>query len=379
MKKALLLVVALLVAFLIAEISLRFMKYDVNSHPFWVYHPALGWVVGPSAPFDEVRDSGFRHRTPPVKKLDDTKRVLILGDSFTLATSISYELTYPGMLEQNLRNRGDWQVLTMAVDDWGWGQQLLALQEYGLDLSPDLVITQLFPLNDFCNNCKVLAHTCSMQDLHRPYYDLDQNDLNLTSLFPTRKLLRDRSRLAGFVENWVEDPWRKARSVTGDESDDPDLSGFFEFNAKENGIRYPDAIQALLPFEHQQEEIRECWRLSERLLSELSSTLAEKQIPLLAVVIPFLYTFEEHWSQLRDLSPAPIEPLQATETTIDILSGLNVPVLSVRESIREDGRDSADYFISLTDGHLSELGHDRLASWIVESLEDEGLIRRDAR
>ena len=98
--------------------------------------------------------------------------------------------------------------------------------------------------------------------------------------------------------------------------------------------------------------------------------------------VPFLYTFEERWSQLRDLSSAPVEPLQATEKTLDILSGLNVPVLSVRERILEEGRDSADYFISLTDGHLSELGHAHLASCIVEIMENEGLIRaleRDAR
>jgi hypothetical protein len=365
----------LLLALLIVEGVLRIINYDVNIHPFWTYHSVLGWVVSQTAPFDEIRASGFRYRAPAANQAAHTRRVLILGDSFTLATTISYEQTYPGLLEQLLQNEGDWQVLTLAVDDWGWSQQLLALREYGLDLSPDLVISQLFPLNDFCNNCLILANTCSMQDAHRPYHTLEAGGLHLTSLYPVRKILRDRSKLAGFVENWVDDPWRQARAVTGDESDDPDLSGFFEYNALANGIRYPDAIQALLPFEYQQEEVRECWRLSEKLLSEISSILANKQIPLLAVVIPFLYTFEERWPQLRELSSAPLEPLQATEATEGILTDLDVPVLSMRERIGAGKYDSADYFISLTDGHLSELGHAELAEWIFETMVAEGWTR----
>ena len=114
MKKALLLVCSLLFALLLVEVSLRLMRYDVNPHPFWTYHAVLGWVVGRNAPFDEIRDSGFRHRTTSVKKGANTRRVVILGDSFTLATSVSYDRTYPGKLEQSLGSKGDWEVIGVS-------------------------------------------------------------------------------------------------------------------------------------------------------------------------------------------------------------------------------------------------------------------------
>lgn len=368
MKKAGLVFGSLLVSLLVVEVFLRLLNYDPNTHPFWRYHPGLGWVIKEDAHFDRVNPTGFRHTPVEVSKPKDTKRVVILGDSFTLATSLEYSKTFPGVLEYLLAETGNWEVIALAVDDWGWAQQLIALENYGLEYAPDIVVSQLFPLNDFCNNCLATANTCSMQDEQRPYFVLRGTKLEQTSLHPWRKVFRDRFRLAALAENLLDDPWAKARRISGEISDAPDLAAFFEHNSRANGLRYPDAIQSLLPPEYQQQELKDCWRIGEEILARIASTTAEREIAYLAAVIPFLYTFEERWSKLRELSTAPIDPLYASTETERILAKLEVPVIPIRAKIEMSGVPSEQYFISLTDGHLSEFGHFRLAQWVYEEI-----------
>jgi len=374
MKKGVLLVSSFLFSLILVEVGLHLGGYDVNTHPFWKYDEQLGWVIGEFTHFDQVNSTGFRYTPIGDVKPHGTKRLLILGDSFTLGSSLSYSKTLPGVLERLLASRGKWEVVSLAVDDWGWAQQLIALENIGLELEPDVVVSQLFPLNDFCNNCMVTANTCSMQDYQRPYFGLEGDQIRLTSLYPWRKALRDRFKLAGLFENLLDDPWAKAREIAGDKSEHPDLSGYFEHNARNNGLEYPDAIQSLLPPEHRQEELSECWLLCERILAKMESVTEDHRIPLIALVIPFLYTLDDRWVKLQELSSAPIDPLNATNETERILKDLEVPTVSVRSRITKGSEASEDYFISLSDGHLSEFGHSRLAGWILEEMESERLV-----
>jgi hypothetical protein len=367
-KKVGLVVCSLTVSLLVVEVALRLLNYDPNTHPFWSYHSRLGWVIMEDVHFDRVNSTGFRHTSVKAIKPVETKRVVILGDSFSLATSLDYSRTFPGVLERLLADLGRWEVIALAVDDWGWAQQLIALEDYGLAYDPDVVVSQLFPLNDFCNNCQATANTCSMQDQQRPYFVVRNGSLELTSLHPWRKMFRDRSRLAALVENLLDDPWAKARRIAGDSSEQPDLSSFFEHNARKNGLRYPDAIQSLLPPRYQQQELVDCWKLGEEILARIASRTSEREIAYFAAVIPFLYTFEERWSKLRELSTAPVDPLHASNETEKILEKLEIPAVSMRAKIDASGVPSEEYFISLVDGHLSEFGHSQLASWIYEEI-----------
>jgi hypothetical protein len=372
-KKVGLLIFSLVLALTGVEVALRVLNYDPNTHPFWRYHADLGWVIREKAHFDSVNSNGFRHSPVDLTKPPGTKRVLVLGDSFSLATSFEYAKTFPGRLERLLSENDRWEVVAMAVDDWGWAQQLIALERYGLAYDPDFVVSQLFPLNDFCNICLATANTCSMQDQQRPYFVLRGHRLQLTWLHPWRKALRDRFQLAAFAENLLDNPWKQARNIAGDQSEHPELSGFFEHNARKNGLRYPDAIQALLPPGHQQQELIDCWKVGAEIMARMASKTAEQGAIYLAVVIPFLYTFEEKWSRLEELSSAPIDPLYASTHTEQILSELQVHAVSMRERIELSGVASDNYFISPTDGHLSEFGHAQLASWVFEAIGEGGI------
>ena len=164
--------------------------------------PDLGWTLDPvHRRVGGLNSRGFRYPQVSRVKPEGTRRLVNLGDSFSAGMNVAYEQTYPGLLADWLSREGEsWEVINLAVGDWGTNQQLIALQTLGLELKPDVVVLQVFPFNDLCNNSVELAHTCSMQDLFRPYLDPGVPDLQPVFLNPVRAELRGRFRSFGLVE-----------------------------------------------------------------------------------------------------------------------------------------------------------------------------------
>ena len=201
-----LLTLSLVLTLGILELVLRLFQYDLNPHPNWRFDPQVGWVVDSNTSgIDSVQATGFRHAPVDGDKPPHVRRVLILGDSFGLATSVPYSRSFPGILESRLNRcqpAARWQVINLSVDDWGSAQQCIALKQYGLGYEPDLVILQTFPFNDFCNNSIGLANTCSLQDSQRPYLVAERPSLKSRTLKPFLSRMR-WLRLCGWAENRI--------------------------------------------------------------------------------------------------------------------------------------------------------------------------------
>ena len=202
MIKLLLGMASTLMVLTVVEMGLRVSDYDPNTSPWYRFEPDLGWTLDPvHRRVGGLNSGGFR--SPQVSRIkpQGTRRLLNLGDSFSAAMNVDYGQTYPGLLADWLSRNGEsWEVINLAVGDWGTNQQLIALQTLGLDLKPDVVVLQVFPFNDLCNNSVELAHTCSMQDLFRPYLNATVTDLQPVFLNPVRAALRSRFRIFGLVE-----------------------------------------------------------------------------------------------------------------------------------------------------------------------------------
>ncbi len=378
-KKLALLLSSLLIALLLAEVGLRLSGYDINSHPHWKFHPRLGWVVDPQkSGLDSVQPSGFRHSALTVPKPQGVRRLLVLGDSFGLGTAFAYAQTFPGLLQERLSQTSghSWQVVNLSVDDWGSAQQLIALQEFGLAHEPDVVVLQAFPFNDLCNNERLLAFTCSLQDLHRPYFVLDKGQLELTRLHPWRNALTSRLRLFGLLENSL-DRRQGGPELEGIENPDQVMRSFFQENARRQGFEYEGAVYAVVPHELQPPRIRRSWQLTEAIYARISELLKEKNIPLLALVVPFSFTFEgQQWDELQRLIPAPMIPDADSRRLEPFLKGLGAAVVPIRRLIETSGRPPGDFFISAQDGHFGVYGHARVAEWILDELLRQGVARQ---
>ncbi len=370
-------------ALLISEVALRIGGPDINRHPDWKHSPDLGWTIDPGGSrMDEVLPTGFRHRTRAIPKPDNVRRLLILGDSFSLGASLPYSSTFSGVLENLLNEGGNrWQVVNLSVDDWGPAQQLIALEEQGLSYDPDVVVLQVFPFNDFCNSLPILSYTCSFQDYHRPYLMPDGGRLRVTSLRPWRTWGRDHLRLFGLVENFLDvrwaDPLRYIDLQPGD-SPDPDSKGrtFFLETSRQVGLDYEGVFYSLVPEDNLPPALKDGWRVTESIYTRMKALLDERSIPALSVVIPFSWTFHPRWETFEETTTAPVVRTHATEKAETILRRLNVTTISGRARIEAGEEQPAAYFISEDDGHLGPYGHAQVAAWIAEELEQLGVSDR---
>ncbi len=93
-----------------------------------------------------TNELGFRDR-PVGPKAPGEFRVVVLGDSFTVSAGVDF----PDIYTSRLENLTGARVINLAVGGYNIVQYALVLREVGLALQPDLVLVALFPDNDFSN------------------------------------------------------------------------------------------------------------------------------------------------------------------------------------------------------------------------------------
>ena len=303
-----------------------------------------------------------------------------------------FQETFAGLLTRwldgetadNAGGTGDrWDVVSLAASGWGTGQELIALRERGLDPRPDAVVLVVFPFNDLCNNNIEQAFTCSILDFHRPYFVLDQGTLRETSLYPTRASLRHHWRLFAMAEvglRWGFPAPRETRDMKKKERSRLRQEVLRE-RSRRVGLEFNSNLHSLVPKLDQPQVIRAGWLITEQLMAEIKGTLDEFDIPLISVVVPFVDTFDVDWVDGHKRKGRPLMAEHATATVESILGDLEVPVISVRQRISASGMNPHSFFHPRehpNDRHLSRIGHESVAAWILEELRATGVTERMA-
>jgi hypothetical protein len=86
------------------------------------------------------------------------RRVVLLGDSYVLASPVRIPEIPGQRLEHHLNARSDqaYEVISFGGGGWGQREELAALREHGLALRPDIVVTLFLSLNDVSDNSAAL-------------------------------------------------------------------------------------------------------------------------------------------------------------------------------------------------------------------------------
>lgn len=81
---------------------------------------------------------------------EDTVRVWVTGDAFSSAEGVDTDKAWPRLLETQLGGAlgNDVDVVNFSVTGWGPNQEAAALETWGPELQPDVIIVQAF-VNDF--------------------------------------------------------------------------------------------------------------------------------------------------------------------------------------------------------------------------------------
>lgn len=100
---------------------------------------------------------GFRDFEYKMNKSQNQKRILILGDSFTLGWGVSFLKTFPKQLEKRLnKSLNKFEVINAGVGNYNSSMEVELFKLYGIKFNPDLVVL-MFYINDVESTPKILS------------------------------------------------------------------------------------------------------------------------------------------------------------------------------------------------------------------------------
>lgn len=283
----------------------------------------------------------------------------MLGDSFSEAAQVNLNETYFHLLQDKL-NKGanKWEIINLGVGDFGTTQEWIALNKYGWNYSPDLILHQIFPFNDICNNQIELYELCkSDNDIFRPYFKESNQGLQLTSKQPVRNFLRRNFisyclmeiSLFRFLDtNPVEDENRR------------------QLRLKEEGFGKVDPLYYTFASEQDQiPQISKGWKLTEKILQQIISECRNRNVPYLGMIIPFEGSIQrETWKAItQKLAPPRLIRDYPDRRLQKFFNEMQVPSVVLIDTFEGHSPESV-----YAPGHLSVYGHLLTAEAIYKTL-----------
>jgi len=123
----------------------------------WIGLPNVSAVLSPPPTARDMEDmpvimngEGFLDDSHPVSRPPGVNSLLFLGDSFTIGLGIPRTERFTDLIKDDLQP--GWAVMNMAMWGYSTDQELLVLEEIGLEYAPDVVVLCMFLDDLFCNN-----------------------------------------------------------------------------------------------------------------------------------------------------------------------------------------------------------------------------------
>jgi hypothetical protein len=176
--KILVLLGALAVALLVAEVGLRVAGFEYVN----LYRPdadlgyslrpgAEGWWRAEGEAYVRINSEGLRDREHTKEKPPGTLRVAVVGDSYAEALQVPRESAFWSVAERELQNCGALggrrvEFINFGVSGFSTARELMTLRARVWQYSPDVVLLLFTTGNDVRDNSKVLAREYAGQPLH---------------------------------------------------------------------------------------------------------------------------------------------------------------------------------------------------------------------
>ena len=160
----------ILVCFSLGEILMRNFHPQIGGRSeqeiFFAYDETLGWRLIPGKSgllvskheyenIININAAGFRDRERPLAKASGTRRIAVIGDSFTAGLGVKDPEVFTAVLEATLP--GATEVLNFGVNGFGPTQEYLLLTTRVFPYHPDLVVMVFYIGNDFDDTTNLTA------------------------------------------------------------------------------------------------------------------------------------------------------------------------------------------------------------------------------
>ena len=159
-----------------------------------------------------INRNGFRDTCDfAYEKPEGRRRVLVLGDSYTIGYEVHQEEAYPSILESYLRRRGfDVEVLNAGMSGSSTAEELVFLEQEGVRYRPDVVVVGFYK-NDLEDNIKAGLYRVDAGELtlNRTEYIPAIRIRNRLNAFPPYRWLSQHSYLHNYLNNVATNYFKK--------------------------------------------------------------------------------------------------------------------------------------------------------------------------
>jgi len=404
LASGLLLLGSLLFSVGLAECGLRLYHYGSlrglsGEHSLRGPHETRGWALEPNASsFQRTRDYGILVRTNALGMRDrehadlpapGSFRILVLGDSFMEAYSVSLEQSLPYRLQERLASRGV-EVLNLGVGGYGTAQELLILEEDGLRYRPDLVVLAFYLGNDVQNNSRAIEAALLGEDAHttfaRPYARALSLDAELEWTPP------DRARMAPHIERWNErkrsslDALRRALQpamvvnlleratgsmwswFTSRDRYDPELVFGWPFL---RDVAHPKTARLW----------EDAWLATRRLLLEMDRVAREAEARLALLLVPADFQVDPRaFAAVEAANPELVFDLLRINRELEAFCAqAGIPLLDPTPALAREQAAGRPVYYAIEDHHWNAAGHALAAELLAEFLDERGLLPQPPR
>jgi lysophospholipase L1-like esterase len=161
----------------------RYYQSTANRISLTAFDPTRGWrlrpgsySIKPSYTFKHhqvlINKYGLRNRPITAQTASDTRRIIVLGDSYAFAVAMPNENTFPVILEKILSEHGHYEVLNAGVPGYGTAQEMLFMNE----LTKNKVLADAYILmisvNDILDNLRVSEYGSAEKSPAQPGFEL---------------------------------------------------------------------------------------------------------------------------------------------------------------------------------------------------------------
>ena len=355
-------------ALIFSETAIRVLPITFRSFPRYqpdricgsILQPGSdGWQQKEGRVYISVNRQGFRDIDHAKQKPARTIRIAVLGDSYAEAVQVELESTFWSILANDLKkclpaDYSDIEVLNFGISGYGTAQELLVLQNYVWDYSPDLVVLAFLPSNDIRNNSKQLE-----PQKQRPFYELNNDELRLDNSF------RD-------------DPdWQKFNSSYWIRAKDWAIRNFelaaLIYNLRhnntngkqlENEAKVEAGLSSEVYYPPKDKIWEEAWELTGRLLEEIHNETSKHNVPLVAMSVTSSIVVNPDKGPREELaSELGVANLFYPDRWLEQQgNALGFPVLQLSEAMQKQAEKEGTYFhgfsnTALGTGHWNHAGH----------------------
>ena len=379
-SKALLVALSLLIALFVGDRVIGFLGFP-EELPMRMSHPAN---------FHEVRDflefrydfitnsEGLRYRRLPREKPPGTKRIFVVGDSYTEGLGVETEARFTNRLEHIFEKSGERNAfINGGLSGTAPLQYARVFADVGLRYDPDALLICIFA-NDIGNTpedpaeAQIRPDPPTRQGIKKWLHAAWPRTYTLLAKLRTEWNDRHSAGTPDFVGNLSRkalkegvpaeriESWRK--TLPADVVDAVN-HGRFGFGILSYGLIYPEFLTDSIDLGNDRSEAK--WRNMARVLGEMAETARRDGIEVAMVYIPMMFQYDP-----RSHRPNNLWIRTGTIVRRDWLTGESeiearlkrwagqqgIPILSLTNAFREVAAVESDLNFEL-DGHWTPAGH----------------------